>query len=660
MAASARTLLTGLLVALAVLLGAPIAAMATERGLGCEDLLSEESRNNLPGSGFEAASDTTFSGADDVDRDYVGALSCTWGVPQTDNLFWLGVAPVSADQATTEQAGLTAAGWTSRESDGGVLFEVDPAQYGYIVAPVSLFRDGYWFIASDYALLAPMVTNVLGADAVTTTDECDPLLSDNQRTLLAERGIGRTNDELPFEADAPSDGVFCTWNNTLSLAYAEVTEEEAERLRAAGLAAGLFLQSEGLYAGGASAWASEMYFADGYWFMTYRTGRDIPLDTSAIELRDRIFGARATNEPATAEPVAVEPSLLEADPAVATEEWAAATPSTLSSLPPAQTLEWNILRFAALAGAAIVLTALLVLPGKLVDTALEGNYVRLGLPQLRLPPPRRARPRALTIAIGLLLAAAISVYVDPAIGLNDMTARVFASTLAAVCVESVLGLWLVARIARRVDPRVVPSLRFSWSSLVFILLAVVISRFVGFEPGMMFGLVIGLSYAGDITPRREHRVVWGEAGIVLAIGLLAYAGYSALLVDAGESADSVLGLLALFGRETLSALTIATIFALPIVLMPLRGMLGPVLWRHNRLIWFGGYAAAMFFLISIVLPLDDSWEQVGNTLDQWLWLLIAYVLAAVLVWALLTFLPTPKRLREPVVPLADHRGGTDG
>ncbi|NQX25812.1 hypothetical protein HQQ81_00415 [Microbacteriaceae bacterium VKM Ac-2854] len=655
MAHHTRTLLTGLLVALMLLLAAP--ASATERGLDCEGLLSEESRANLPGSGFEANPDTTFSGFDDADRDYPGALSCSWGVPQTDNLFWLGVAPVSADAAATEQATLAAAGWTSRESDGGALFEIDPAQYGYIVEPVSLFRDGYWFIASDYALLAPMISNVLGAEVAQATDECDALLSENQRTLLAQYGIARSNDELPFQSDAPSDGVFCTWNNTLSLAYAEVSEEEAERLRAAAI--DFFPQSEGLYAGAGAAWASEMYFADGYWFLTYRMSRDIPLDTSAIELRDRIFGARATTAPATTEPVAVEPSLLEADP-VAPQAWAAATPSTLSSLPPAQTLEWNILRFAALAGAAIVLTALLVLPGKLVDTALEGNYGRLGLPQLRLPSTTRARPRVLTIAVGVLLASAISVYVDPAIGLNDLSARVFASTLTAVVIESVLGLWLVARVARRVDPSVVPSLRFTWNSLIFILLAALISRLIGFEPGMMFGLVIGLSYAGGREPRREHRVVWAEAGIVLVIGLLAYTAYSAFFVEASESPDSVLGVLALYARETLSALTIATIFALPIVLLPVRGMLGPVLWRHNRLIWFGGYAAAVFLLFAIVLPLEDSWEQVGNTLDQWLWLLIAYVLAAVLVWALLTFLPTPRRLRENVVPLADHRSGTDG
>lgn len=641
MARYVRALLAVLLVALGVVFAAP-GASATTLGLDCEDLISQETRDNLPGSGFEAGSDTTFSGLNSVDRDYVGALSCSWGVPQTDNLFWVGAAPVTADEAAAEQAGLAAEGWTSRESDGGLLFEIDPAAYGYIIEPVSLFRDGYWFIASDYALLAPMVSNVLGAEVVQATDDCDPLLSENQRTLLAANGIGRTNTTAPFQDDAPSDGVFCTWGNALSLAYAEVTEDEADRLRTVALDSDLFPQSDVLYAGGASAWASEMYFSDGYWFMTYRTGRDLPLDFSAIELRDRILGARATSTPAT-----IEPSVLEADPAVAPQAWAAATPSGLSELPPAQALDWNILRFAALAGAAVVLTALLVLPGKLVDTALEGNYARLRLPQFRLPATTRARPRALTIAIGVVLASAISVYVDPAIGLNDMTARVFASTLTAVVVESVLGLWLVARIARRVDPSVLPSLRFTWNSLVFILLAVVLSRLLGFEPGMMFGLVIGLSYAGGREPRHEHRVVWGEAGIVLAIGLLAYTAYSALFVQASDSPDSVLGVLALFGRETLSALTIATIFALPVVLLPLRGMLGPVLWRHNRLIWFGGYAAAVFFLIAIVLPLDDSWEQVGNTLDQWLWLLIAYVLAAVLIWALLTYLPTPKTRAEP-------------
>jgi hypothetical protein len=329
------------------------------------------------------------------------------------------------------------------------------------------------------------------------------------------------------------------------------------------------------------------------------------------------------------------------------------TPSTLSTLPTAQSLEVTPAKAAATGGAAFALIAIAFYPGVLLEATLSANYDRI----FGWAAPARRRvaklaagatsrlPRWFPVAVGFALAILISGFVDPRFGLNGGSVRVVLSLAIAMLVERLLFFWLVVRLVRRRNPEYAPEIVFHFGSLGFVVVAVLLSRLTGFEPGIVFGLVLGVSFAVELAKIQEVRLALVATGYTFALGILGWLVYSLLVGVWGPDP----GFVGVFLAETFSSFAISGLAALPIALLPLAVLDGGTIWSWNRWVWAGLYLVSLFTFLTVVLPLPSSWAGIEGTLLVWIVLFVAYCLLAVGVWALFRFRLSPPE-RETQTP----------
>lgn len=321
-------------------------------------------------------------------------------------------------------------------------------------------------------------------------------------------------------------------------------------------------------------------------------------------------------------------------------------PSVLGSLETVQSLGLTPARALATAALTVVLVIVVGFPGILIQSTTTTHAERLfgwtrGVRESLsrgVAPARRlvvAAPRWVPIAIGVASAAAITGFIDPGFGTHaGASARLFASLVVAILIESVVAALVAAAFLRRSDASISPRMRFVWPSLLLVAAAVVFTRVSGFEPGIVFGLVLGLVFGVSLTAIQKARVVLVTAGVGLAIAVISWFSYSAL-VEVMPADSGFAGVLIL---ETLSGVTIAGIAPLPIALLPLAALDGGSLWASSRATWALAYGVGLWMFLIVLLPLPISWDAIGGTFAGWIGLYAAFALFAVSFWALMTLI----------------------
>lgn len=398
-------------------------------------------------------------------------------------------------------------------------------------------------------------------------------------------------------------------------------------------------------------------FADGFWF---NAGNPEII----AQMRDTVETALvATEETDPEPPVQPEPlpeitqqEVLVEEPVTAPlpeepleiEVFGAAEPSVLSGLRPVGDVVLTPVIVAGTVAMAVIFAAIVGLPGKLMEQALAGNWdrIRSHLAPLTMPLHRwRRSPGALTvsarlaavpqwaaIAGGVVAASILSGFVDPEFGLNPGSLRMFLSFAATFLVEGLLGLALIALILRCRGETV--GLHLRYGSLLVIVAVVVLSRVTEFQPGVVFGLIIALSYASTGSLRREAALTGAEAGYVLVLGIGSWLTYSVLSERGGASP----GPLDVFVIETAAGLAIGCLAALPLVLLPWSGLPGGTLYAFSRRLWVASYLVASLTFVVVVIPFPESWQAVETSLIAWIALYLVYAAVAVFVWWWLTHL----------------------
>ncbi|MER3388607.1 MAG: hypothetical protein RJQ01_01115 [Microcella sp.] len=326
--------------------------------------------------------------------------------------------------------------------------------------------------------------------------------------------------------------------------------------------------------------------------------------------------------------------VVDADPGAGARD--SADPGVLSTLRPfraAATLPaalWSIT-------GAIVLSILIALPTVLLDATSERITERAEQRRLArglAPADPSARPPLTVLGwpaalAGLLVAAAASTYVDPEFAFDAVGWRTAAGILAGFLVVIALGWALVVAVMRSIRPQWRPRIEFRPLTLLFVVTAVAFSVVSGFQPGVVFGLVAGVGFAGAISARARAGSTLLLVGFMIVAGAAAWAGYS-LVAPSVENPD----LLLLIAIECLSAITIAGFSALPIALLTLRGLLGRAVWQWSRLSWIALYAIAVGAFLFVLIPLPDSWQWVELDYVAWGIGYGVYCLVAVVAWAL--------------------------
>jgi hypothetical protein len=116
-------------------------------------------------------------------------------------------------------------------------------------------------------------------------------------------------------------------------------------------------------------------------------------------------------------------------------------------------------------------------------------------------------------------------------------------------------------------------------------------------------------------------------GYTAVIAVAAWIGYS--LIKPTASTGDWVSVLAL---ETLSAIAVTGLSALPVALLPVRGLTGHAIWSWSRWAWVLVYTIAVAGFLLVLMPLPESWQRVRLEIWAWAGLYAAYAVVAVIVW----------------------------
>ena len=309
-------------------------------------------------------------------------------------------------------------------------------------------------------------------------------------------------------------------------------------------------------------------------------------------------------------------------------------PSTLSELRTVAQAVPTPTEAALVAITAGLLTLLVGYPGFLLGRVLtarydqlfewtrRGAFARLSNAAAKPQPPWLIWP----VLGGASVFAAL---IEPNFGFNPLTIRLVISLMAAFVIYNVVGWTLVRRGVARLVPGARATVQLKWGSLAILVGAVLVSRLLGFSPGIVFGVVAGLSFAVAIASTKEVIVVLVGSGFAVAAGLIGWVAYSVIapLSQPGN-------VLAVGTTETFSAITIEGIATLPLALLPFANLDGGVIAKWNRWAWAGAYVIAGALFILVMLTVPSGVDTDSSDFVRWVSIFAVFGALAVAVWAI--------------------------
>jgi hypothetical protein len=297
-------------------------------------------------------------------------------------------------------------------------------------------------------------------------------------------------------------------------------------------------------------------------------------------------------------------------------------------------------------------TALLIpFPGALFNSTVEANAGEIGSwfagirrrldrawSRLRRGPPGERSAfwrRPLGIAAFLLLSAVIYALLDPSIGLDLRSLWVVLGLLAGLVVTSLIFAvptaayrWATAR--ERPAIRVMP-----WTVLVAVG-CVLLTRLTAFQPGYLYGLLIGVTFAAELSVRDEGRATAIASAWVLALTILAWFGLS--VVRAWGDPD---GGVTIVSTAALTTVVVAGFEGVVFGLLPLRFLPGAAIFAWSRRTWTVLFVVGFFgFLHVLVNPQSGYLADTARTPMLTVVLLFVFFGAvSVALWAYFRFRP---------------------
>jgi hypothetical protein len=318
-------------------------------------------------------------------------------------------------------------------------------------------------------------------------------------------------------------------------------------------------------------------------------------------------------------------------------------PSVLSGLPTIYLpsgVQWTFI-----AGGSLMLMLVVGWPSTLLNSVVGSRYqslVRRVTTRFRRRPAdateaaaspdppgaiRRSRLPGWLMWPGFALAAILGAFVDPDFGINLMSLRLVVTLFLSFVLFNLLAWTIVRRVAVRLQPDSDPYLRFRWGSLVLVILAVLVARLLGLEPGVIFGLVAGIAYATSLQAAKSAVVTIVGSAVGLAFSLVAWIGYSLL---APVEVDNVA---VVFLVEFLAGVTVKGVSSLPLSLLPLGNLDGEKLFGWKKVAWGASYVVSLAAFMIVLLTIPKAWGEIPGDFLRWLILFGGYAVVAVVVWA---------------------------
>jgi hypothetical protein len=255
------------------------------------------------------------------------------------------------------------------------------------------------------------------------------------------------------------------------------------------------------------------------------------------------------------------------------------------------------------ASAAITAGTLLLvpIPAELINGTLAEHHDEIAgwFRRRRRSPGRGFWQKPLGLAIFIVVSALLFGFLDPGFGLNGDSVPTFLGLVLGV-VATTVGFAFPVLMMRRSATGEWGRIRALPVAIVVGIACVVLSRVIGFQPGYLYGIVIGTVFITIVGSEQEGREAVATASLVLALTVGAW-----LLLGTVRSGEPGFGSRVL--ETGLVTVMVAGIEALAIGLLPLRGLPGRALAARSRSLWLALWGASVFLFFHVLVNPESGY-----------------------------------------------------
>jgi len=175
-------------------------------------------------------------------------------------------------------------------------------------------------------------------------------------------------------------------------------------------------------------------------------------------------------------------------------------------------------------------------------------------------------------------------------------------------------------------------------TILIAVVCVLLSRGTGFQPGYMYGLLIGLTFARDLSVDDEGRSTAIATAWMLGVSVAAWVGLIPIRDAVASDPDALLSAIA---QAALSTMVVAGLEGVVFGLLPVRFMPGAALYAWSRRWWAVLFALGLFGLLHVLInPTSGYLADVSRTpLLTIVVLFVAFGIVSIGLWAYFRFRP---------------------
>ncbi len=182
-------------------------------------------------------------------------------------------------------------------------------------------------------------------------------------------------------------------------------------------------------------------------------------------------------------------------------------------------------------------------------------------------------------------------------------------------------------------------------TLLIAVVCVLISRIANFQPGYLYGLIIGFTFSRELSKAESGKLDAVAAACALGLAVVAWLLLPMVRGDAGGSA--AFGAILL--QTAYASVVTAGLEAAAISMMPLRFLPGEKVRAWNRRVWIALLGIATFGFCHILLNPSSGYlaDTTRTSLFTVIWLMAAFGGGSVLFWAYFRFRAQPGAAGSP-------------
>lgn len=246
---------------------------------------------------------------------------------------------------------------------------------------------------------------------------------------------------------------------------------------------------------------------------------------------------------------------------------------------------------------ALLLLLVMAFPGELFNSTVESNYDEIAgwLRRLRLPGLGGVWSGPAGVVLLLALGALVYSLLDPGFGTDVASVASYVGLLIGLVVVlaafELPGLFMHRRRTGELG-----SLRALPWTLVAGAVCVLVSRLAQFEPGYLYGVLLGVVFSRPQTDTDEGRqaAVGALVTLLVAVGAWLALGWLRLHITDGSFAR-------IASETALAAIVVAGLESVAFGMMPFRFLNGAAVRAWSRLAWAALFGAGVFAFVHLLI-----------------------------------------------------------